>query len=215
MRIKSHRLIGDDISQLTSPNQGGPFAAAAPDTLILHFTNGDDAAWAIDALRDPTPGGRVSAHLVVPRDGAVTQLVPFDTIAWHAGHSAWGGRTDFNQCSIGIEIDNAGRLQPEADHFVSWRGTGYDESDVVQATHRNERAPSWWHRYPQPQLDRVELLCALLVDRYKMRWILGHEEIAPDRKHDPGPAFPLDELRQRVLGQEPMLFYEDMDKTPV
>lgn len=199
MHIDRHRLVGEDIVHCPSPNQGGIFAAGTPDTLILHFTAGDGAQWAIDKLCDPTPGGRVSAHLVVDRDGTVTQLLPFDTVAWHAGASDWGGRTGFNNFSLGIEIDNAGRLLPQGDHFVSWRGHSYAAQQVVLGTHRNEQQPSWWHRYPKVQLDVVTDLCRLLTDTYKMRYILGHEEIAPQRKQDPGPAFPLDELRQRLL----------------
>jgi N-acetylmuramoyl-L-alanine amidase len=199
MHIDRHRLVGEDIVHRLSPNQGGIFAAGTPDTLILHFTAGDGAQWAIDKLCDPTPGGRVSAHLVVDRDGTVTQLLPFDTVAWHAGASDWGGRTGFNNFSLGIEIDNAGRLQPQGDHFVSWRGHPYAAEDALLETHRNEQQPSWWHRYPPAQLDVVTDLCSLLTETYRMRYILGHEEIAPQRKQDPGPAFPLDELRQRLL----------------
>lgn len=208
MRIDSHRLVGDGIIRRASPNQGEPFAPGAPDTLVMHFTAGDSAAWAIDVLCDPTPDRPVSAHLLVDRDGTVTQLLPFDTIAWHAGRSTWGGRTGFNDFSIGIEIDNAGRLQPQADGFVSWRGSPYAASEAVQATHRNESEPAWWHRYAQPQLEAVEALCGVLVEAYGLRWILGHEEIAPERKEDPGPAFPLDDLRRRLL-RAPLERYDD------
>jgi len=207
MRIDSHRLVGDRIIQALSPNQGGLFALGTADTLILHFTAGDGAKWAIDKLCDPTPGDRVSAHLVVGREGEVTQLLPFDTIAWHAGASTWGGRTNFNNFSLGIEIDNAGRLQPQGDHFVSWKGSQYAADEAVQGTHRNETEPSWWHRYPAAQLDVVTRLCELLTGTYSLRRILGHEEISPQRKDDPGPAFPLDELRQRLL-PEPLASYE-------
>lgn len=197
--IDSHHLRGDGIREQLSPNAGGPFATA-PDTLVLHYTAGDSTEWAIDILRDATSGNRVSAHLVVARDGSVTQLLPFDTIAWHAGQSSWGGRSDYNQFSLGIEIDNAGRLEPRDGELVSWRGQAYARQEAVRAVHRNETEPSWWHRYPEAQLEVVEELCELLVAEYDLRWILGHEEIAPQRKQDPGPAFPLDGLRTRVFG---------------
>lgn len=213
MRIDSHRLVGEGISHSPSPNQGGPFASGTADALILHFTAGDGAQWAIDKLCDPTPGDRVSAHLVVGRDGEVTQLLPFDTIAWHAGDSTWGGRTGFNNFSLGIEIDNAGRLQPQGDHFVSWKGSQYAAADAVQGVHRNETEPSWWHRYPATQLEVVTSLCELLTSTYSMHWILGHEEISPQRKQDPGPAFPLDDLRQRLLAA-PMASYAAPVATP-
>jgi N-acetylmuramoyl-L-alanine amidase len=211
MRIENHRLV--EAAWHESPNQGGPFPTGAPDTLILHYTAGDTAAWAIDKLSDPTAGARVSAHLVVARDGGVTQLLPFDTIGWHAGRSSWGGRTAFNHFSLGIEIDNAGRLTPDGDGFVNWRGLPYDRADAVQAVHRHESEAAWWHSYPAEQLRVVEALSRLLVETYGLRWILGHEEIAPDRKDDPGPAFPLDELRQRLL-PGPLADYPDAGPPP-
>ena len=210
MHIDGYKLVGEGIVQHATPNQGGLFAPGAPDTLVIHFTAGASIAWAIAALCDPKSAHRVSAHLVVGRDGSITQLLPFDTIAWHAGRSTWGGRTRFNDFSIGIEIDNAGRLQTQGDGFVSWKGNAIAASEVVEGTHRNEKEPSWWHKYPQSQLDVVEALCRLLVDDRQMRWILGHEEIAPGRKDDPGPAFPLDDLRRRVL-PAPMRRYDDTD----
>lgn len=214
MHIDQHRLVADDIVHRTSPNNGGPFPAGAPDTLVLHYTAGDSADWAIDKLCDPTPGGRVSAHLVVGRDNTITQLLPFDTIAWHAGRSAWGGRSEFNNFSVGIEIDNAGRLTPVADHLVSWKGTRYDAAAATQGIHPNESAVAWWHVYPEAQIDRVRQICQVLRQTYPVRWIVGHEEISPGRKDDPGPAFPLDDLRRDVLGG-PMTRYdagEDIDR---
>lgn len=200
MRIEANRLAGDGVRFVPSPNDGGPFAAGAPDALVLHFTAGPDPEWALRLLCDPTPGRRVSCHLLVARDGAVIQLLPFDRIGWHTGRSAWGGRTEFNQLSLGIEIDNAGRLEARGGTYVSHLGHVYPGAEAVRATHRNESEPSWWHRYQENQVAVVEQLCRLLVTAYDLRFILGHEEIAPQRKDDPGPAFPLDELRQRVLG---------------
>lgn len=200
MRVVGHRLVGDGVCFAPSPNTPGPFAPGAPDTLVLHYTAGDDAAWAVSQLREPTPGQRVSAHLVVARDGAVTQLLPFDAIAWHAGRSAWGGREEFNAFSLGIELDNAGRLQERDGALVSWLGRAYAPQEAVRAVHRNQTEPAWWQRYPEVQVAVAERLCQLLVAEYGLRWILGHEEIAPARKQDPGPAFPLDALRARVLG---------------
>ena len=198
MRIENHHLAG--ARQVPSPNHGDPFEAGAPDTLVLHFTACDDAGLAVRALTDPTRGRRVSAHLVVGRDGAVTQLLPFDTIAWHAGRSAWGGRQEFNRMSLGIEIDNPGRLEERREGvLVSRLGRVYRPEEAVHAVHRNESEPAWWLRYPRRQLEVVEALSAALAAEYGLRWILGHEEIAPDRKDDPGPAFPLDELRGRIL----------------
>lgn len=197
MKIRNHRLEGDGVEYRGSPNQGGPYAERALDTIIIHYTAGANAESAIRTLSDTER--KVSAHLVVGRDGAVTQLVPLDTVAWHAGQSRWGEREGFNQYSIGIEIDNAGQLEERDGRFVSWFGREYPEEEVVWGVHRNQTQSTPWHKFTEVQVQVVEEICRLLVAEYGVRHILGHEEIAPQRKIDPGPGFPLDELRARLL----------------
>ncbi len=197
MNIANHRLEGEGIDYRESPNQGGPYAPGALDTIIIHYTAGANAESAIRTLSDTER--KVSAHLVVGRDGSVTQMLPFDTVGWHAGVSTWGDREGFNKYSIGIEIDNAGQLEEKDGQYISWFGQAYPPEEVVRGVHRNQTEPTCWHRFPQEQVRVVEELCRLLIDEYDIRHILGHEEIAPDRKIDPGPAFPLDDFRARLL----------------
>ena len=85
-----------------SPN----FDARRPNFVILHQTTNDTADKALATLTDPRR--KVSAHYLVARDGAVLQLVDEAARAWHAGESWWGGMTDLNSASIGIELDNTG-----------------------------------------------------------------------------------------------------------
>ncbi|MDX1638859.1 MAG: SH3 domain-containing protein, partial [Balneolaceae bacterium] len=73
------------------------------------------------------------------------------------------------------------------------------EEEVVEAVHRNENEPSYWHRYTEDQITKTYDICRLLIDRYDIKTILGHEEISPKRKTDPGPAFPLDKMRDKLL----------------
>lgn len=197
MRIAGHRLTGDGVEWRESPNQGEPFAPGELDTVILHYTAGANAESAICTLSDLVR--QVSAHLVIARDGRVTQLVPFDRIGWHAGVSRWGIREGFNRYALGIEVDNAGQLTYRDGVYTSWFGQAFPESEVVWAVHRNQVRPTPWHRYTVVQLRVVEEVCRLLVETYGIHHLLGHEEIAPERKVDPGPAFPLDALRGRLL----------------
>lgn len=85
-----------------SPN----FDQRRPNFVILHQTTNDNAATALATLTDPQR--KVSAHYLIGRDGAVMQLVDEASRAWHAGESWWGGSTDLNSASIGIELDNTG-----------------------------------------------------------------------------------------------------------
>jgi N-acetyl-anhydromuramyl-L-alanine amidase AmpD len=199
MDIKNNKLTGSRVIFRASPNKSGPFPQGLPDTLVIHYTAVASAASSVATLCDPA--SRASAHVVVGRDAALVQLVPFNEIAWHAGASTLGPRTGLNKYSIGIEIDNAGRLtQTAAGDFLTWFNKRVPKKDAIQAVHRNETAPTWWHAYTQPQIDVVFALCRLLIRKYPISTIVGHEEIAPHRKSDPGPAFPLERLRDRLLG---------------
>ncbi|MCE5270300.1 N-acetylmuramoyl-L-alanine amidase [bacterium] len=200
MKINNHLLEGEGVKQLSSPNRGGQFGAGLPDTIIIHYTGGSSAESSAQWLCDPR--AKASAHLVVGCDGVVYQLVPFNTVAWHAGKSEYKGRVGFNNYSIGIEIDNAGRLTKGGGGYISTFGKVYGEDQVTEAVHRNESAPSYWHIYSEKQIAAVESLCLELMGAYNISAILGHEEVAPGRKSDPGPAFPLDKLRDRIINPE-------------
>jgi N-acetylmuramoyl-L-alanine amidase len=168
-----------------------------PDSIIIHYTAGRDAKSSATFLAGTV---KASAHLVIGRDGTIYQLIPFNKIAWHAGESTYDGRSGFNNYSIGIELDNAGPLTQIGNRYQSWFKEFYPEHEVFYAVHRNETAPRYWHSYTAAQVEVCEEICQLLINRYpNIRFILGHEEISIGRKTDPGPAFPLDNIRERLL----------------
>ena len=133
--------------------------------LVLHYTVGNFES----ALKTLTvPSSRpVSSHYLVRDDPVRTyQLVDEGERAWHAGPSSWLGHTNLNASSIGIEIVNPGIVKtPEGDRF----------------------AP-----FPQAQIDEVLALSKEIVKRHKIRpeRIVGHSDIQPQSKQDPGPMFP-------------------------
>jgi N-acetylmuramoyl-L-alanine amidase len=200
MNISKHKLEGDKITFQQSPNSSGKFSEGLPDTIVIHYTAGASLESSVKTLCDPR--SKASAHLVVGRDGSVVQLIPFDNIAWHAGKSSYQGRVGLNKYSIGIEIDNAGRLTKSVKGYTSWFGREYPEAEVIEAVHRNEKTPDYWHRYSEEQIQSSQEICSELIESYPISTIVGHEEISPGRKSDPGPAFPLDKLRERVLIRE-------------
>lgn len=169
------------------------------DSLIIHYTAGRNALSSAKFLARKDV--KASAHLVIGRAGEVYQLVPFDKVSWHAGKSKYGGRIGYNKYSIGIELDNAGPLNKVGSQYQAWFGKKYLESDVVKAVHRNERTARYWHTYTERQLEVLAQIVELLVKEYDLKQILGHEEISPGRKQDPGPAFDLDRFRKNILGQ--------------
>src|SRR5262245_61518468 len=113
----------------------------------------------------------VSAHYVALPDGYIIQLVAEARRAWHAGASLWAGETDLNSCSIGIEIANPGH-----DH-------GYPE-------------------FPRRQIAAVTALCRSIFTRHRIPAdrVLGHSDIAPTRKKDPGEKFPWKILHDSGIG---------------
>ena len=143
------------------------------DMLVLHYTGMKTGAEAIERLvnRD----AKVSAHYVVDEDGTILRLVGEDRRAWHAGISAWRGRSNINQRSIGIEIVNQGH------EF------GY-------------------HPFPAAQMKMVAMLCKDILARHKAitpRNVVGHSDVAPTRKEDPGELFEWKTLATLNIGLWP------------
>ncbi|WP_210357978.1 MULTISPECIES: N-acetylmuramoyl-L-alanine amidase [Sphingomonas] len=107
------------------------------------------------------PEAKVSAHYMVEEDGRIFRLVAEEKRAWHAGRSHWRGLTDVNSASIGIEIVNPGH--------------------------------EWGYRpFPDAQVEAVVRLVAEVKDRHAITRgnVVGHSDIAPQRKRDPGELFP-------------------------
>lgn len=199
--IKSHRLqvAGAPAPYRASPNRGG---ALSPVGIVVHDTAGDiDGAGSVNWLCNRA--ARASAHLVVHRDGRVTQLVPFNVIAWHAGISCWQGRSGCNGFSIGIEIANPGKLMPLGNgRFRSAAGVPTIAGDGVEVApfKTTVHGEGWWLHYSDAQLAAVTAICLALKSAYPtISWIAPHWEISPGRKVDTGPQFPLMALRERVF----------------
>ena len=196
MEIKNHKL--SNAEQMETPNTSGEFASGGPDTIVIHFTAGRSAESSAKYLC--RSNAKASAHLVIGRDGKIYQLAPFNIITWHAGRSTWKKRTGLNKFSIGIELDNAGELTENGSgEFFTWFNKLIGKEEAFYGKHRNRSKPSFWHAYTEEQIDTAFEVCRLLVDHYNINEIVGHEEISPKRKSDPGPAFPLDRMRQDIF----------------
>lgn len=199
MKVSNHRLIMDDGEPVTftrSPNQSRQID---PEYLVIHYTAGRSAAGSISWLTNPN--AKASAHLVIGQDGEITQLVAFNRKAWHAGESRWAGRSGVNNFSIGIELDNPGHLKRQGDGWTNKWNDPVDAGNVVEAAHKNGGSVRGWHAYSGDQLEAVMNVAACLVNHYQLQGIVGHDDIAPNRKIDPGPAFPMESIRSSVMGR--------------
>lgn len=163
------------IEDRPSPNHD---TRSAPVTLlVLHYTGMADGPSALARLTDPE--AKVSAHYLVMEDGSVLRLVPEGRRAWHAGVSYWQGFRDINARSVGIEIVNG----------------GHDFRDAAGGL------PA----YGAAQIDAVITLARAIIDRHAIRptGIVGHSDIAPTRKTDPGEHFPWPGLAAAGIGLWP------------
>lgn len=178
---KDHWLEGARRDELA----GGAFMAVRR-FLVIHFTSGASAQSSVDFWKTPAAKG-ASAHILIDRDGSIIQCRPFNRTCGHAGKSRWKGFDGLNACSIGIELANAG---DNSALFQRWA------SGVIYAKHKNGGKLTGWEEYPEAQLAACTALAKALVARYKLDDIVGHDDIAPARKVDPGPAFPMRKLRE-------------------
>ena len=145
-------------------------AGGPPDMLLLHYTGMQDGEEAVRRLC--AADSKVSAHYVVFEDGRVVQCVPEERRAWHAGASSWADETDINSRSIGIEIVNPGHA------------FGYPD-------------------FPLRQTAAVISLCKSILTRrgpISADRVLGHSDVAPTRKEDPGEKFPWQLLSESGIG---------------
>jgi N-acetylmuramoyl-L-alanine amidase len=122
-----------------------------------------------------SPEAAVSAHYLIEEDGVVWRLVSELRRAWHAGVASWRGRTDVNGASIGIELVNPGH-----EH-------GYRD-------------------FPEAQMAALETLCRDILARHAIpaRHVLGHSDVAPQRKQDPGERFDWARLARAGVGLWPI-----------
>jgi len=172
LRVDRRTGLLERVSYVPSPNCDDRPAGCVPELVVVHgislppgeyggpwierlFTN--DLPAAAHPYFATIEGLQVSAHALVRRNGGVVQFVPFHLRAWHAGESAWRGRTRCNDFSIGIELEGSDDVAYEEAQYASLAG-----------------------------------LLAALLDAYpglRPDAIVGHSDIAPGRKTDPGPAF--------------------------
>lgn len=199
MKILNHRLCLDDgtpVDFVKSPNTGSALSARF---LVMHYTAGSSAESSIRHLAKKS--AKASAHLVISRSGEITQMVPFNRVAWHAGRSRWHNIRGLNQHSIGIELDNAGPLEGGSGVWRAWFGREYEDSDVVVASHKFDSFDQGWHVYTEAQIAAALAAAEAIVDHYELVDVLGHDDIAPERKRDPGPAFPMESFRSHLIGR--------------
>jgi AmpD protein len=181
LNLRIENGVIDGVRQVASPNCDARPAGVEPDLIVVHgislppgefggpwierlFTNTlpSDAHPYFAAIE----GLQVSSHVVIARDGALTQYVNLTERAWHAGESSYRGREKCNDFSVGIELEGTDEVPYDA---VQYRKL----VDLIAALRK---------AFPKLSPERL----------------VGHSDIAPGRKTDPGPAFDWRKLRRMI-----------------
>ena len=173
------------------------FGQRKPQSVILHYTALESEP-SRRALK-----GKVSAHYLVHPDGKTDLIVEEEDRAWHAGLAKWGPFNDINSASIGIEIVGFGywNVIPEE--------VGHTKQGLITVLGSDKA----WFPFPQAQMNTVATICKDLKQRWNIKdeLFLGHSDIAPGRKVDPGPLFPWEWLyKEHRIGA----WIEDATQSP-
>ena len=158
----------DELVHREAPSPNWNERAEPISMVVLHYTEMESAAAALERMCDPT--AEVSAHYLITEEGEVVRLVAEEKRAWHAGVSYWRGHTDVNGKSIGIELDHPG-------HALGYR------------------------EFSEAQFEALVPLLARIVRTYDIPRanVVGHSDVAPARKIDPGELFPWGRLAEYKL----------------
>lgn len=177
--------------------------------IVAHSTSGSVKQFStVNYLSGKYLKGAASYHFVIERDGTITQMVPLDRKAYHAGKSSWKGYTYLNSNSIGIGLVGPGHLKANGMSYFHEDQRTYGEI-VHKAT--PEHGDHWWLPYTDEQIRAfIKLSRALVEWDADLNEILTHWEISPGRKIDPNPLFPLEHVRKQVF--DPTEIDDDEDE---
>jgi N-acetylmuramoyl-L-alanine amidase len=199
MNITSQHLLEGAKLDLIGPLETAGKPMTVRRCVVIHYTEGASGASSIAWWREAKNRAMdLGAHVVIDRDGMITQCRAFDRTMSHAGVSRWQDPVTgvvhryANGYAIGIELANAGsaaKVIAAARRLPGFAGTG-------KAAHRNGGAEVEWEVFPEAQVRACMAVCQALVARYHLDDVTGHDCIAPERKTDPGPLFPMRELRE-------------------
>ena len=204
MRVREHKLeveSKDGVALIYKEARHYTDREIQQKYIVLHFTAGVNFDRSVRTLTHQ----KVSSHFVISRsERKIAQLVPLNKKAWHAGDSKWEGISGLNSHSIGIEIDNAGKLDyiSKGVHKGAW-STWFNQIIRDEAEVYTHTDGTHWHTYPKLQLEVLVDLLVCLCAEYKIpvERIITHEMISPGRKVDTGPAFPLEDIRNLVASR--------------
>lgn len=180
-----------------------------PTLIVVHETSGRNDEFS--TVRYLTGGSaKVSYHVVIERSGKITQLLPLNQTAWHAGKSGFNGRMWCNRFSIGVALVGPGPLDASG---RAWFGASGAPEVIHKAT--GEHGDHHWQPFTEAQHKALREVCEAIIEYYPdCSAIAGHFEVSPRRKIDPNPLLEMDELRTSVFAPEVEPTVEEFDEQP-
>lgn len=209
LAVRDGRLVcanGDPIPFYDSPNQSTDLIT--PKLIILGWTGGNAAEQTIRWYANPR--ANASQHAIINRDGAIAQLVLFDRKAWHAGRGTYGSLTDLNNYSIGIGLANLGLFRETLvpGEYLTSYGARFTERERLICTSDNETIErfaslealplnSCFELFPEEQIDTIIAVISAIYESFGPICVVP-SYATQKNKISPGPALPLDEIRDRL-----------------
>jgi N-acetylmuramoyl-L-alanine amidase len=176
--------------------------------IVIHYTSSPTLdgtiAWFLN------PKSKVSAHYAIGPDGTIVQMVKDEDTAWHAGRSLLYCEKHVNNFSIGIELVNWGLLRKILGISFAWPEEYTRKYDIGLGDPVYSKG-EWWAPYPETQIKSCIKLCETLRAKHPAitaKRIVGHMDVSPGRKRDPGPHFPIERIRDE---SNPILEHHEMD----
>jgi hypothetical protein len=200
--VKAQKLLRIPFAQQMKAEMKtrGKYRKGYPEGAIVHFTAG---RWGTGDLQTGINNGY--CYLLIDEKGNVYQSFPLDRWGYHAGVSSWKTLgSGVSQYIVGIEIACAGGVTPFKDKFKTWFGTLLGADQVRHSDKHDNIQKGYYHKYTEAQEEALVHLLLWLKqnnpDVFDFDKVLGHDEVAPTRKNDPGASLScsMPEFRQKL-----------------
>lgn len=179
----------------------GTYKYRHPQGAVVHFTagrtKGTDKFTSEDIRRffiQNSCNDKKFAYFIIDIWGNVFQQFPLDKWGYHAGPSSWGPfKNGVNSSFVGIEVMCAGKLTKKGSEYVAWFGEKYSEAEVRYSKKTEQIEEGYYHKYTKAQEEALEKLIKWLEYNgdgiFHFKYVVGHDEVSPKRKNDPGASF--------------------------
>ncbi len=199
----NQKLLFCPLAEIIKPEMKtrGSYPKGYPEGAVIHFTGGASTESSLSYGRE-----QGFCFFMIDKAGRILQSFPLNRWGFHAGPSSWKGLSGVSKHFVGIELDCGGKLQQRADgEFITWFGRVVPEDKRRMVTTQDNRKGGYYEKFTQAQEDSLLMLLKWLKRNnpgvFKFANVVGHDEISPGRKIDPGGSLSMTmpELRKALM----------------